>query len=232
MRITVEDLLGRAFRLADTPVPVTGEENIVGAQEAVEVLGDAQDELLDLVTEHAPDALSVKDSLSVAASEVYTNLPDDFIGMTRLYLVDSGNTRVQLEEWRDGDQAGYATTETTDYPRYQIKGRRLYWLPLPNAAKTLEIWYTRSLDVLEDYADEIDEMIPRVWTRFLVAYLARYILGKQESDTTPADRMLASSSERIITQAVRRRPVHSASGSRRPETRAQKIARLPRNSYE
>lgn len=232
MRITVEDLLGRAFRLADTPVPVTGEENIVGAQEAVEVLGDAQDELLDLVLENAPDMLGVKNSLSVAASAVYTNLPDDFLGMTKLFLVDSGNTRVELGEWRDGDQAGYTTTKTVDYPRYQIKGRRLYWLPLPNAAKTLEIWYTRILAPLEDYADEIDEMIPRVWTRYLVAYLAHYILGKQENDTTPADKMLASASERIVGQAVRRRQVHSASGRSRAETRAQKIARLPRNSYK
>ncbi|MCK5803477.1 MAG: hypothetical protein KAI66_11620 [Lentisphaeria bacterium] len=232
MRITVEDLLGRAFRLADTPLPVSGEENVVDAEEAVETLADAQDELLDLVLEHAPDTMGVKGSLSVASGAVYTNLPDDFLGMTQLFLVDSGNTRVLLSEWRDGDQAGYTTTETVDCPNYQIKGRRLYWLPLPNAAKTLEIWYTRMLDPLEDYADEIDEMIPRVWTRYLVGYLARYILGKQESDTGPAERMVNAASERIITQALRRRSVHSASGRRQRETRAQKIARLPRNSYE
>ena len=120
----------------------------------------------------------------------------------------------------------------SEYPRYQIKGRRLYWLPLPSTARTIEVWYRKLFDPIEDYADEIDPIIPRPWVRFLVAYLARYVLDKQETDSGIAEKLVQSSSARIVSQVTRRRGSHGLNTPRRGRSFNERVSQLPRWSHD
>ncbi len=181
-RITLEDIIRRAHQAADVPLDSTSRTDaVIGKAEAVDVANDGLAELHDILVGVYEDWLTTKTDLTTVASTETILLPDDFYKVRQLFMIDSGQ-RVELDSWSLSDATGTTRTETSDRPRWRAMNSHMYFNPLPAAAYTLELWYVRQFRRLEDEKDEISPELPTGWEAYPIAYMAAYILSKEERD--------------------------------------------------
>jgi len=233
MPSTAGEIITRGHRMADIPeASALQTDPFVTTDEALEIVNEGLGELHDLLVEVYEEWLTEVDtSLSMTAAGRTTALPSDFFKLRGLFLLD-GTQRIELYPFDPLDIAGTTTTDTTDRPDYRIVGNKLYWSELPGSAYSLEIWYVRQFRPLDDIADLPEPEIPEGWELFVVAFLANYLLAKEESDTTPAEKALARARRRIESAATNRdasRPqqVRDVSGRFDTDRRGRRRRRLP-----
>lgn len=225
-RITLGDIVRRAHQMADVPQDSTSRTDaVIGKAEGVDVANDGLAELHDLLVGVYEDWLTTKATLTTTASTETTLLPADFYKLRHLYKLDSG-TRVELVPWDLEDAAGTTTTETDDCPRWRIMGTHVYFNPLPAAAYTLEMWYVAQFARLEDDEDEISPELPFGWEAYPIAYVAAYILSKEERDPSPALMQLQRAKDRIQS-AARSRGGSGPQAVKRVNSRFQSKRRFP-----
>jgi len=205
MRVTLGDIINRAFRMADVSIPdESRSDQYVSLIEATDEANAGLAELHDLLVEKWIDWLAKTATVTMTAGQQTTLLPADFLALQEIFLIDSGNQRHRLEEFRLDEMAGSTTSKTDSFPDYRIMNTHLYWHPLPSGTRSVELWYTRAFDVLEDTNDEISPELPAGWEEFVVGHLAEYIIDKAERNSTAGAKAKARAERRIITVASNR----------------------------
>lgn len=228
MRVKLEDIIRRAFRMADVPVPDENRsDQYVDLVEAVDEANAGLAELHDLLVEKWIDWLTKTATVTMTVGQQTTLLPSDFLALREIFIIDSGNQRHPLDEFRLDEMAGSTTTATDSYPDYRIMNTHLYWHPLPSGARSVELWYVRAFDVLEDLNDEISPELPAGWEEYVVGHLAEYIIDKAERNSTTGAKAKARAERRITTLASNR----NASGPRKTPDVSGRFARRRRYPY-
>jgi len=186
--VTAENIMAMALAMADLPYPTTGVTDWVERQEILNQINFGVAELFGHITAHAPDQITGRADLAVAAGDEFVMVPDDLMSVRALHRVDSGGQRVRLDQFTpDGLQEGRSSV--ADCPAFSLQGNRLWFASPWGAAATLELWYTRSPMRMFASEDHIRPEIPFGWERYVVGYVAAYLLDKEESDSK-APRML------------------------------------------
>ena len=200
-RLTLDDLIRRAHQMADIPRPSTSRTDAsVGINEITDVLNDGLAELHDLLVGTFEDWLTTKTDLATVASTETVLLPSDFYKLRRLFKIEGGQ-RVQLDPFDFEDMLGTTRTDTSDRPYWRVMNTHLYLNPLPAAAYTLEAWYVRAFNRLEDAGAELSPELPNGWEAFPIAYAAAYMLTKEERDPQVALLQMERARDRIESAA-------------------------------
>ena len=222
--LTAGHVLGMGFAQADMTAayPVTGADSWAGIQEMLNQVNFAHAELIGHIAAHAPDIVTARIDLAVAAGDDYVMIPDDLLAVRAIHRVDSGGQRARLDQFSpDGLQE--PRTSAADCPAFSLQGNRIWFSSPWGSAATLELWYIRSPQRLLATEDHIKPEIPFGWERYLVAYVAAYLLDKEEGDSRPARAVMAQVIAEIKDHAMRRAGPRCASRvGRRTE-----IERLP-----
>jgi hypothetical protein len=224
LTLTADNIMAMAFAQADLAAeyPVTGETPRCGIQEALNQINFGFAELVGHIAAHAPDQITTRVDLSVDAGDEFAMIPDDLLTVRALHRVDSGGQRVRLEQFSP-DSLSDGRTTGVDYPTFSLQGNRIWFSSPWSAAYTLELWYVRSPSRLYATEDHIRPEIPFGWERYIVSYLAAYLLDKEESDSRPPRAIMAQVVSEIRDHAARRSGPRCASRvGRRPA-----VERLP-----
>ncbi len=202
-QMSAENLLGMSFAQADLPFPVTGATDWAELQEVMNQLNFGVAELMAHIAAHAPDAITTRTDLTIAAGDEFVMIPDDLLTVRAIHRVDSGGQRARLDQFTpDSLETGRSTG--TDYPMFSLQGNRIWFSQPWAAAGTLELWYVRSPAWLVALSDRIRPEIPFGWERYAVAYVAAYLLDKEESDSKPPRMVMAQVIAEIQDHASRR----------------------------
>ncbi len=229
MGLTVADIRKQACRLADKPEPVSGATDWLETDEILAVINQGIGELQDHIAARSADDLTARADLSVPAGVESVAVPANLLAIREVYLIDSGGQRVRLSPGTYRGIEGSARTDSETYPSWQLLGSTLWLYPARDAACTLELWFVRALVEVTNDADEIRPEIPSGWDRYVVGYVGAYILGKAESDPSPAVSIMQRVLQAIEDHAARRGGRRSLGGRiRMGGDRDSELARLPR----
>jgi hypothetical protein len=190
--VTAGQIISMAFAEADltAEIPVTGVTPRCGTQEALNQVNFGLAELFGHITTHDPATITARADLSVAAADEFVMIPDDLMAVRALHRVDAGGQRVRLEQFSP-DNLKDSRSGGADCPLFSLQGNRIWFASPWGAASTLELWYTRAPARLMASEDHIRPEVPFGWERYVVAYLAAYLLDKEESDSRPARAIMA-----------------------------------------
>lgn len=222
--VTAENIIYMAFAKADLTqaIPATGLTNWTGLQECLNQVNFGVAELMGHISAHAPDAITARADLAIVAGDEYVMIPDDLLSVRAIHRVDSGGQRVRLEQFTP-DNLAEGRTSVADCPAFSLQGNRIWFASPWSGAATLELWYIRSPARLLATEDHIRPEIPFGWERYVVAYLAAYLLDKEESDSKAPRAVMAQVLAEIRDHAARRAGPRAASRmGRRPV-----VERLP-----
>lgn len=204
MRLTGEDIRRRALRMADETDPVASADDWTDSQELLDVVNEALAVLHGHLAEHAPDTVTRRVNLAVAAGADCTQV-EDILSVREVYWLDGG-TRNRSRPVDLSAVADYSATDTTSYPGHRLMGDTLHWFPRPASALTAEVWHILAPRKLESVEDEIGAELPYGWERFAVAYVAAYVLSKAETDPSPAMVSQQRALDSIVAQARGKTP--------------------------
>jgi hypothetical protein len=187
--ITAENIQGMAFAMADLPIPVTGVADWAETMEVLCQINYGLAELANHISAHAPDVLTTRADILVSAGSEFVMISDDLLAVRAIHKVDSGGQRTRLDQFTpDSIEEGRSATSET--PRFSLQGNRIWFSPAMAGAGTVELWYVRQMTRLLDGNDRVRPEIPFGWDRYVVAYVAAYLLDKEESDSkVPRDIM-------------------------------------------
>lgn len=184
MRVTLLDLKTRALRKAYLPADTTTRADaVVTDSEWTDVANDGLAELQGIILAERQNHFEVTSKVRMTSGIDLTPLPDCFLSLREIFLIDAG-VRAELDEYHLDELSGTTTTDTSSRPCYRIQGAMLRWQPLPASSYDVEITYLRSFQRLLQDRDEIDPQIPNGWERYVVAYMACYAKEKQGLDQT------------------------------------------------
>lgn len=204
-RPTLATIISRAHKLATIPEQSSGRTDALSSQaETIAEVNSALGELHELIVDAYQDYLTVYTELSMTAGSNSTQLPDDFFKLRSLHVVIDSDHRQKLDPWQMSDRGSYRVNESWDYPNYRIIGNDIIWMPTPNTTRTVEMYYIRQFQPLENTTDELPQEIPLGWEDFLVAHVAEWLLDIAELDPTPGVRRLQKARKRITESAGKR----------------------------
>jgi fibronectin type 3 domain-containing protein len=86
--------------------------------------------------------------------------------------------------------------------QYRIMGSKLMFIPTPSSGQYLQIWYIPRMTQLLQDTDVLDGVDG--WTEYVIVRAAKYILDKEESDTSKLDAELLFLKSRIEETAMNR----------------------------
>lgn len=132
----------------------------------------------------------------------------DFYKCLGVDATDSGET-IRVRKFSFPERDRYVATAITgrggytDY-QYQIRGDSIEFIPEPNSASTIKLWYIPSFSKLVNNTDEINSSIMSNWEEFAVVTAVYKMKEKEELSTTVIERELEAIRARIDQAAANR----------------------------
>lgn len=126
-----------------------------------------------------------------------------------LAVQNSNNGWVTINKYNfiDRNRFVYPNTASTIYGvfnmQYRVMGSNIQFIPTPSSAQTIRVWYIPRLTELLADTDTTDIGISG-WLEYVIARTAKYILDKEESDTSTLDAEIIYLKERIESSASNR----------------------------
>lgn len=100
----------------------------------------------------------------------------------------------------------YPNTASTIYGVFQLQyrmiGNNIEFIPIPSANQPIRLWYVPRMTQLLLDTDTLDGISG--WTQYVIIRTAKYILDKEESDTSKLDEEIAFLKGRIEETAINR----------------------------
>ena len=119
----------------------------------------------------------------------------------------NGYVTVNKFNFIDRNNFVYPNTASTIYGvfnlQYRLMGNNLQFIPTPSAGQAIRVWYVPRLTELLADTDTTTTGISG-WNEYIVVRAAKYILDKEESDTTVLTQELAYLKQRIEETAANR----------------------------
>lgn len=126
-----------------------------------------------------------------------------------LGLQTASNAYVTINKFNfiDRNRFVYPNTASTIYGvfnmQYRVMGTNIEFIPTPSANQPIRIWYIPRLrELLQD--TDITSTSISGWIRYVIVRTAKYILDKEESDTSKLDQELVFLKDRIEAMASNR----------------------------
>jgi hypothetical protein len=121
------------------------------------------------------------------------NAPNGFVTVKRFNFIDR-------------NKYVFPNTASTIYGvfnlQYRLVGNNLEFIPVPSGNQPIRIWYIPRLTELLKDTDVLDGI--NGWTQYVIIRAAKYILDKEESDTSKLDSELAYLTKRIEESGMNR----------------------------
>lgn len=123
-----------------------------------------------------------------------------------LGLQTASNAYVTINKFNfiDRNRFVYPNTASTIYGvfnmQYRMMGSNIEFIPTPSANQPIRIWYIPRLrELLQD--TDITSTSISGWIRYVIVRTAKYVLDKEESDTSKLDQELVFLKDRIESMA-------------------------------
>lgn len=118
----------------------------------------------------------------------------------------NGFVTVKKFNFIDRNKYVFPNTASTIYGvfnlQYRVVGNNLEFIPVPSANQPMRIWYIPRMTELLADTDVLDGVSG--WTQYVIIRTAKYILDKEESDTSKLDAELAYLTKRIEESGMNR----------------------------
>ena len=147
-------------------------------------------ELYDVLVSCFPEQFLEIQAVTLAAGSDYIVLPDNFHTLLKVFYVDSAGNKTclrkfMLDEMDQTCDVDWASSVAAESCRYRLLGNRVYFVPLPGSAQTLQIWYVPRPTRLFADTQRVDINVPVGWEDFVISGCVARCLLKEESDATP-----------------------------------------------
>lgn len=177
--------------------------------ELVAYINSSATELYDLlVAAYGNDYYRASNVFTTVAQDSTYDLPDDFYKMLGLDYLIGPQEALTLKPFQFNERNRYrigtywnAITGASG-PRYNINNGQITFLPVPDGAYSLELWYVPACPVMTDDADEFDGV--NGWEEYIILDAAIKMLGKEDSDVSLLDARLKTIKKRITEMAENR----------------------------
>ncbi len=121
--------------------------------------------------------------------------------------VNNGYVNVPKFEFINRNQYVYPNTSSTLYGvynmRYRVMGSNIQFIPTPSGGQTIRLWYIPRMTELLLDTDTTTQGISG-WDEYVIVRAAKYMLDKEESDSTKLDQELLFLIKRIEESAANR----------------------------
>jgi len=166
-------------------------------------------ELYDLIVSAFSDHFVLTTELTTVSGQEWVLMPDDVYKIIQVFYKDSSGSRWKLKKFMAGEihRLSDDFRSVYDAPKcsmYRWIGNKMYFLPEPTEAGTIELWYIPHLTELVNDTDSISLQIPVGWEDYVVCGVASRCLIKEESDPTPLLARKAAITQRIEDMAANR----------------------------
>lgn len=158
----------------------------VSDSELNDYLNASAAELNDLLIGTYEDYRLSTYSISVVAGTASYNLPSDFYKLRGVDLVlDNVGNAVTLKPFNFGERNAYMFTPTWNvvglaYLRYHIKDDQIMFVPVPNNASTVKLWYIPCITRMSSDSDTLDGV--NGYEEYVIIDAAIKMKIKEESD--------------------------------------------------
>lgn len=172
------------------------------------LINSSANELWDLLVSTVEDYGLTSSTISVVAGTDTYSLPSNFYKLRGVDLVVDGNgNAVTLKPFNFAERNAYLFTPTWNvvglsYLRYHVVGNSIRFVPVPNQAQTVKLWYIPVLTQMSADGDTLDGV--NGFEEYVVVDAARKLRVKEESDTTQLDMEKAALIARIQAMAADR----------------------------
>lgn len=152
------------------------------------MINSSCDELYDLLIAAYVEYFLSTSTISVLSGTDTYPLPADFYKLVGVDLVlDSNGNAVSLKPFQFGERNSFLFTPTwntvgASYLRYHLQGANVRFVPIPNTAQTVKLWYAPARANLVLDADTFDGVDG--WEEYAVLDVAIKALLKEESDAS------------------------------------------------
>ena len=165
-------------------------------------------ELYDLLIGVYEDYKLTSQNIAVVpGTDTYT-LPTDFYKLRGVDLVlDSLGNAVTLKPFNFQERNSYLFTPTWNvvglsYLRYHMQGNSIRFVPVPNTAQSIKLWYIPAISTLSLDADLLDGV--NGFEEYVVIDAAIKMRTKEETDTSELERQKALMITRVNAMAANR----------------------------
>ncbi len=176
--VTLTRLIDRSRSRADMPIV-----GFVTAAELLDWINEGGQQLHEkLVSAYSEEYVSTSVALTVASGVVA--LPAAFFKLLTIETDISGRTRTLLpytQQERNAYKNALGVTGGLSPPRYHIIGSNIRLLPVPANGTIINITYAPEFTLLASGSDTVT--FPNGWEKYIVAYAAKQMLDKEESDS-------------------------------------------------
>lgn len=180
--VTLTRLVERARSRADMPIV-----GFVSAQELIDWINEGYQALHEKLVGAYGEGY-VSSSAALTTSSGVAALPSNFFKMLSVETTIGGTVVTMLpytlQERNAHRNAGWGNTK----PRYALVGTNLSVLPVPANGTVINITYAHEITLLSGGSDTVS--FPNGWEKYIVAYAAKQMLEKEESDTSSLSRLL------------------------------------------
>ncbi len=180
---------------------------LVSDLELNDYINESITEWRDLIIEHqGPEIFLTSATVTTASGTVSYALPATFYELIKVVVNLGGPDKTQLEPYGIDDHdiatSGSGWSWSSSVPRYRIIGDLIYFAPIPNAVRTVTLWFVPTFARLSADADTLDGF--NGWEEWVVLDAAIKCLNKEESDASYFIAQREKVEQRIARHAARR----------------------------
>lgn len=187
--VTLSELITRVRRMSDTE-----NSQFVTDTEIIAYINEAITELYDLLVANADDEWGTYPfaaTISVTAGTSVYNLPDACYKLRGIDRLVSGVSGSSTAQWEEIDRVAFGMRNARSDLWYDDRGARRFgyrplgattvaFLPTPQQAETLRVWYVPAVGTLSEGTDQLDGV--NGWEEYVVVDAAIKCMLKEESD--------------------------------------------------
>lgn len=200
--------MGGAISLGDLKARIRYRSDMDGFIDDDQLTLDIQDginELHEILVTAYQDYDANQYEITTASGTQSYNLPPDFFKEMKVF-VKNGLERYplrkfQLDDLGDSEIVGAAQGSITEY---RIMGDKLWLNPIPGAAETIELWYSKFPSMPTEDTDSISFAAPPAWKDFIIYDCVAKALMREESDPGFALQQKEMARARITTAVTQR----------------------------
>lgn len=181
--VTLNKLVERTRSRADMPIV-----GFVSAQELIDWINEGYQALHEKLVS-AYGEVYVSSSATLTSTSGLAPLPAGFFKLLTIEMT-IGGTVVTLLPYNLQERNAYRNAVWGNTkPKYALVGNNISLLPVPSNGTQVSITYAPEATLLASGTDTVS--FPNGWEKYIVAYAAKQMLDKEESDTSSLDRLLA-----------------------------------------
>jgi len=183
--------------------------------ELVGLINDSITDLYDLLTDTYEDYYIHDSTITTISNQDTYSLPSDFYKLRGVDYFITANEALSVKQFQFAERNVYERSiiysgglDGDSRLRYRILGNNIRFIPLPDAGKSIKLWYVPVSSKLSADIDTFDGI--NGYEELVILDAAIKMLQKEESDTSSLERRYQRIWKRVMDSAANRDAGESA----------------------